>query len=100
MQKKAQKIALERIKILFKQAQEEFSKHPERSNRYVTLARKIAMKTKTKIPANLKKRFCKHCYSYLQPGINCRIRTKNKKVIYYCFKCKKYMRFPYLKKSK
>jgi ribonuclease P protein subunit RPR2 len=88
------KIALNRIKILFKQAIESFKDYPERAHRYVQLARKISMKTKTKIPINLKRKYCKHCYKFLQPGVNCRIRTRNKKVVYYCLNCKKYMRFP------
>ena len=36
-------VAKERISILFSQAQEAFHEHPERSNRYVALARRIAM---------------------------------------------------------
>lgn len=89
-----QKIALERIKILFQEAAKQFKRNPERSHRYVALARKIAMKTKVKVPKNLKRKFCLHCYKYLQPGVNCRVRTKNKKLIYFCYACKKYMRIP------
>ena len=87
-------VALERIKILFKQAKRIFNKNPALSNRYVTLARKIAMKAKVRIPRDLQKKFCKHCYKYLVPGTNCRVRTINKKIVYYCLDCKKYMRFP------
>jgi len=87
-------IALERIKNMFKLAQKAFQKYPERANRYIFIARRIAMKTKTKIPSRLKRKYCKHCYKYLQPGVNCRIRTKNDNIIYYCFNCKKYMKFP------
>jgi ribonuclease P protein subunit RPR2 len=87
-------IALERIKNMFKLAQQAFKKYPERANRYIHIARKIAMKTKTRIPPRLKRKYCKHCYKFLQPGVNCRVRTKNDKVIYYCFNCKNYMRFP------
>ena len=89
------KIALDRIKKLFKEADSVFKENPKLSNRYVTLARKIAMKYKIKIPSNLKKKYCKYCYSYLKPGQNCRVRIRDNKVIYYCQKCKKYMRFPY-----
>ena len=94
------KIAKERIDILFENAKKEFSKDPELSNRYVALARKIAMKYRTRIPRELKRRFCKHCYVYLVPSKNCRIRTREGKVVYYCLNCKKYMRFPYLKEKK
>ena len=87
-------LALERIKNMFRLAQQSFKKYPERANRYIHIARKIAMKTRTKIPPVLKKKYCKHCYKFLQPGINCRVRTRDSKAIYYCFNCRKYMRFP------
>lgn len=86
------KQALENIEELFEEAKKVFPKNRKFANRYVELARKISMKTRTRIPKHLKKRFCKHCYYYLQPGVNCRVRTRNKKIIYYCMNCKKFMR--------
>ncbi|MBW3015897.1 ribonuclease P [Candidatus Woesearchaeota archaeon] len=86
-------IAKERIKELFRQADQEFKNDPKLSDRYVQLARKIAMKFRIRIPRELKRKFCKHCYSYFKPGVTVRIRTKPGKVVYYCLKCKKYMRF-------
>ncbi len=97
--KEYQTIALERIKILFQEAARQFKSHPERSHRYITLARKIAMKAKVKIPKNLKRKFCLHCYKFLQPGVNCRVRTKNKKLVYYCFSCKRFMRIPLITRN-
>ena len=102
-QKKSQKqkeIVKERIKILFQQAKETFKKNPKLSNRYVKLARELAMKYKVHIPPALKRRFCKHCYAYLMPSKNVRIRTRQGKVVYYCLNCKKYMRFPYIREKK
>jgi len=93
-------IAKERIEKLFEQAKEMFKEDPLLSNRYVELARKIAMKHKVRFPRELKRRFCKHCYVYLVPSVNCRVRTREGKVVYSCFNCKKYMRFPYLKEKK
>jgi len=93
-------IARERIKQLINLADRAFSKYPKRACHYIQLARKVAMKARVRIPSNLKKKFCKHCYRFLRPGFNCRVRTKNDKVIYYCFNCKKYMRFPFLKEKK
>src|SRR3989344_2533937 len=90
-------IARERIDILFKEASLMFNKDPKLSNRYVQLARKIAMKYKVKIPSKLKKRFCRHCHAYLVPSKNCRVRLTKHKLVYYCLNCKKYMRFPYKK---
>jgi len=92
-QKDIKKKALERIRFLFKEAGKVFKDNPALSNRYVALARRYSMKYKVKIPKELKRRFCRHCYHYLVPGSNCRVRTKDNKVVYYCFNCKKYMRF-------
>ena len=93
-------IARERITELFKQAREMFNKDPKLSNRYVKLARELAMKFNIRIAPELKRKFCKHCYSYLFPSKNVRIRTRDSKVVYYCLNCKKYMKFPYLREQK
>ena len=74
-QKKAEeqvRIAKERIEVLFKEAKGAFKEDPKLANRYVKLARKIAMKYKVRIRPELKRRFCKHCYCYLVPSKNCR----------------------------
>ncbi|HLC97228.1 MAG TPA: ribonuclease P protein component 4 [Candidatus Nanoarchaeia archaeon] len=92
-------IAQERIKKLFQQADEMFSSHPELSNRYVTLARKIAMKARTPIPRELKRKFCKHCLTYLRPGANTRVRTRQGKVVISCLVCKKMVKIPMGKKE-
>jgi ribonuclease P protein subunit RPR2 len=91
------KIALTRIKKLFEEAAK--AKEQRLANRYVELARRIGMRYKTRIPSELKRRYCKHCYSYLVPSKNCRVRLAGKKVVYCCFNCKKFMRFPYSKKK-
>ena len=98
--KKEEQIALERIKILFRQAKLIFKKNKSLADRYVKLARELSMKYKVKIPSNLKRQFCKHCHSYLMPSVNVRIRTRNGKIVYYCLECREYMRFPYLKEKK
>lgn len=97
--KKQKEIAQERIKQLFKQAGEVFSKNKYLAHRYVNLARTLAMKVKIRIPLELKRRFCKYCYNYLLPGKNSRVRTKGGKVIISCFECKKFMRIPLRKKK-
>jgi|TARA_Y100000310_G_scaffold302635_1_gene340177 ribonuclease P protein subunit RPR2 len=94
MQQKEKTIAEKRIKILFKEAGKIFKKDPKLADRYIKLARKIAMKIKVRIPRELKRKFCKHCYRFLKQGVTCRVRTKDKKVIYFCMNCEKYMRFP------
>lgn len=86
-------VALERIKKLF----EEAGKTEEQSlaNRYVELARKLGMRYKVRIPPELKRRYCKHCYAYLIPSKNCRVRVARGKVIYLCLNCKHFTRVPY-----
>ncbi|MBW3003233.1 ribonuclease P [Candidatus Woesearchaeota archaeon] len=93
------RIAKERINILFEQADKRFNTDKALSNRYVTLARNISMKYKVRIPRELKRKFCKHCYKFLKPGVNLRIRTRKDKVVYYCMECKKFMRFVKSKKK-
>ncbi|HLC70662.1 MAG TPA: ribonuclease P protein component 4 [Candidatus Nanoarchaeia archaeon] len=91
---KQKEIAKERVDILFGQAEKMFSSDKTLANRYVHLARKIAMKVKLRIPRELKRRYCKFCYSYLRPGVNSRSRIRDGKVVISCFECKKFMRIP------
>jgi len=92
--KEVKNIAKERILILFDQAKLEFKNDKKLSDRYVHLARTIAMKYKLRMPKEVKRSYCKHCYSYLMPGKNLRVRTNNGKVIYHCKECKGFMRYP------
>ncbi|MBS3117180.1 ribonuclease P [Candidatus Woesearchaeota archaeon] len=91
---KQKDIARERLAILSTQAEKVFPQNKSLANRYVFLARKIAMKSRLPLPKEFKRRFCKHCNSYLQPGVNSRIRTRQGKVIISCFECKKFTRIP------
>ncbi|MBT7368305.1 ribonuclease P [Candidatus Woesearchaeota archaeon] len=87
-------IAKDRINGLFVLADEIYKESPKLSNRYVEIARNIGMKFKVRISKELKRRYCKHCNTYLVPGSNCRVRNTNSKIVYSCFSCKKFMRFP------
>ncbi len=96
-------IAKERIEILFRLAEKEFSSGmKDLANRYVNLARKIAMRYNVRVPAHLKRRFCKKCHAYLVPGVNARvrIRSKQKYVLITCLECGHKMRFPYVREKK
>jgi ribonuclease P protein subunit RPR2 len=99
--KQAKDAAKMSITNLFEQARDTFSTKPALSDRYVDMARKIAMKSGTRIPSLYKRQFCKKCYCYLMPGKNCRVRTTTKTITYYCQNCKSFSRIPYKKdKSK
>ena len=94
----SKQIARVRIKKLFDEADKAFKKNKKLSNRYVEIARKIAMKINLRMPKKYKRQFCKHCYKYLKNGVNSRVRTNKGKVVIYCFECKKYTRIPLSKK--
>jgi ribonuclease P protein subunit RPR2 len=102
--KKFQDVAASRIEELFAMidrlySDKEFSvlsseQKQKFANRYVELARTIAMKHTILIPEEHKRKFCKHCYAYLRHGENVRVRLQTGKLVYYCLSCKKFMRRP------
>jgi len=91
------KIARERIEVLFIQAQREFPAHPERSNRYVELARRIAMRQRIRINREHRRQYCHHCYAFLVPGDNMRVRVHRGNVVVTCLACNKKTRFRVVK---
>ncbi|MEM5766346.1 MAG: ribonuclease P protein component 4 [Candidatus Aenigmatarchaeota archaeon] len=86
------KIAKERIEILFNLAEKELKKHPERSRRYVELARKIGLRYNIRLQRELKRKFCKNCNTLLIPGLTCSIRIQNKMITIKCKNCNKIYR--------
>ena len=92
--KKTKAEVLDEVIELIKNAKALLKKDKRKSTLFVKKARRLAMRHKIKLPRAIKRQFCKHCYSYLMPGENCRIRTRNKTLVYYCLDCRKYMRFP------
>ena len=94
------KIAEERIDILFNKADEVFTKHPERSHRYVEMARNIAKKYNMNMPDTWGKRFCHSCYHFMKPGLNCQIRLSESSVVIKCLECGKINKIPYIKEKK
>ncbi len=95
---KAKRLAQTEIRRHFAAAQQVFKNQPLLAHKHIAKARRLAMKHKIALPRELKRRFCKHCYRYLVPGTNCRVRTQKARVIYYCLNCKKFMRFVIRKK--
>ncbi len=87
--------AKEHMASLLKQAEEIFNKNKTLANRYVKLAREIAMKFKCRFTSEQRRKFCKHCYSFLMPNKNCRVRTRDGMLIHYCLECKNYNRYKY-----
>lgn len=95
-----QALVHKRFDRLFKLAEENALAHNFKlANRYVELARKIGMRHNIRIPAKYKRRFCKNCNFYLLPGVNARIRTRNRRVVIFCENCKRYTRIPFIREK-
>jgi len=82
-----EKIALERIYRLFELAEKEIEKHPERSKRYIELARKIGTRNRVRVPQELKQKFCKKCNIALKKGKNAEIEKTKSFLIVKCKEC-------------
>lgn len=93
------KIAMKRINILFTQAKRIVKEDKELANRYIELARKIAMKFNLKLPKELRKMVCRSCKRFLMPGITAKTRIKNRTLYIYCYFCKHINRYPLEKKK-
>lgn len=91
-------IAGERIAILMGLAEAEFRAHPERSDRYAELARKIGMRYNVKVPRGLRKA-CRECGSFLVPGANAVVRAsrRTRSMETKCLRCGTVSRRPYAK---
>lgn len=94
--KENQEIALERIRILFDEAERRSGDRPELSDRYVRMAVDMSTKHNTAIPSELKKRYCKGCLSYLSPErFTARASEKQESVTIKCNVCGNIKRYPY-----
>ena len=94
------KIAKERIEILFNLAEKELKKHPERSRRYVELARKIGMRCNVRLTREQKGKFCKKCNQLLTTKKTAKIKVDPQKKFMEikCLSCGSIHRKPYVKK--
>ncbi len=88
-------MANQRIIRLFELAGNEFKDHPERSHRYVRMARKIGMRYRVRIPGEFKRQICKHCHAFLVQGATARTRLRGTHIATTCISCGKQMRLPY-----
>jgi len=90
-------IAISRVHTLFRLAKENIHKDPELAQHYVRVARKIAMAMRLRLPKEYRRLLCRHCKSFILPGVNCRVRIQQKReshIVITCFNCGKYSRIP------
>ena len=86
----AEKIAKERIGLLFSMAKDEFaSGRADLANRYSLLANRLAMKVNLSMPEKYRKQSCKKCFAYLVQGKNASVRLNSEKkmIELKCFSC-------------
>jgi ribonuclease P protein subunit RPR2 len=88
-------IAEERIERLASLARDAAAEcHDERARDYVRLARRLAERNRVSLPKRLTRFTCDACDSYLRPGKNARVRTRNGHVVVTC-DCGEQFRYPY-----
>lgn len=88
-------IALQHIHILFRLAKEVIHENPQLAQRYVELARKIVMRSRVRLPREYRRLICKHCKSFILPGVNCRVRTQSRRephIVITCLVCMRHTR--------
>jgi len=92
------RIADERIeKLMRMSAEQAASGDADLARRYVDIARRISMRTKTEIPKE--HIYCKNCLIPMTPG-TFRVRLRSHKVIMRCTECGYVKRIPYIKEQK
>jgi ribonuclease P protein subunit RPR2 len=91
----AKEMAKQRIERLFELADIEFKMHPERSDRFAGLARRIGMRYRVRLLPEFRKKICKHCHRYLVQGVTARTRLLGTHIATTCLICGKQMRRPY-----
>ncbi|MDD4650782.1 MAG: ribonuclease P [Methanothrix sp.] len=91
---KARELALQRMERLFILAEEAHAAHPERSDRYVQIARKISSRTRVRMPRQLKRLFCRHCGGFLSAAAS-KVRLREGVLTTTCMLCGQQTRRPY-----
>jgi len=102
MDEATKRVAMQRIQILFGLASETLRQDPSLAQRYVKIARKIAMATRVRLPLEFRHQVCRHCKSFILPGVNCCVRIKQRRephIMVTCLNCGSQMRIPLRKKK-
>ncbi len=86
--------ALQKIRALFDAAALAFSANPAQAHKLAAQAHRLMLRSKVKLPAVLKRRFCKQCRAFWVPGATVRVRLTKGKVVYTCLACKHALRMP------
>ncbi|BDC35607.1 ribonuclease P [Candidatus Methanoliparum sp. LAM-1] len=88
-------MAKQRIEILFNLAEKIYPQSMSLANRYVEIARNISMRCNVRLDKRERRKFCHHCYSFLVPSVNCRVRLRGRYAVVTCLNCGNHMRYRY-----
>ena len=93
-------LALQRMKLLYRYALNEVRRNNIKlARRYIYLIKRIAAKTRVKVPKRIKRSICKNCQVPLIPGITSRVRLqsegKGSRIVITCLVCGWIHRYPY-----
>jgi ribonuclease P protein subunit RPR2 len=91
------KIAMQRIRRLFELSKDVLQEDEALAQRYVSLARKISMASRVRIPREYSRLICRGCKRFILPGVNCRVRIQQSRephMVITCGYCNKHKRFP------
>ncbi|MCK4434179.1 ribonuclease P, partial [Candidatus Bathyarchaeota archaeon] len=84
-------------------AREIVHEDPGLAQRYVDIARKVGMAARVRLPREVRLQVCRHCKSFILPGVNCRVRIKQRRephMVVTCLNCGKQMRMPLKRREK
>ena len=95
--KRKKEMARENILHYFEQAKVQYHNDSSLSNRYMVMAKKMALRFRVAIPSQLRWRRCKTCGHYLVPAKNARVRVDKGMRVILCKDCNSFSRFRYKK---
>ncbi|MBI2140437.1 ribonuclease P [Candidatus Woesearchaeota archaeon] len=87
----AKQEAMQRIPQILEKAKKAYKAGNKRlALVYSKKVRHLSNRHKLRLPIAVKRQFCRHCSHVLIPGVNCRIRTREGKLVVYCLECRKF----------
>lgn len=87
-------VALQRVRRLIEMAHDAIGREPARADRYVALARRIAMRYQVSMPRELRRFICRACDGLLVPGRTARVRLSPGRLSITCLRCGTVRRYP------
>ncbi|MCP8311531.1 MAG: RNase P subunit [Candidatus Methylarchaceae archaeon HK02M1] len=78
MRKRIKDLALQRVEILLDNALKNAREDMDLAQRQASIARRLCMKFNIRLPYEKRQLFCRGCKRFIVPGINARVRLKNK----------------------